>query len=194
MFPILFLALAGFFVVLVLGALSLLAFLVLVVVNLALPLLFQRIVLFLALALRGLDVFFPHRPLCSDLAFELLFLLLVFLNQLVERGGGDIDLVQPIEFLALQADGSAQRRELVHFLHQFLGNAAQGTRDVEPELRDLLYHTVDAKAFHGLSNIALLVPRKFVSLGVRGVADRAYLVLNLREFLLDFGLGAFGAR
>jgi hypothetical protein len=42
-----------------------------------------------------------------DLALKLLFLFLVFLNQMVECGSRDVDLVQPIEFLALQADGQA---------------------------------------------------------------------------------------
>jgi hypothetical protein len=43
----------------------------------------------------------------------------------------------------------------------------------------LLHYAVDAEAFHGLSNIAVFVPRKFVTLGVGGVTDGAYLVLNL---------------
>jgi hypothetical protein len=66
-------------------------------------------------------------------------------------------------------------------------------REIEAQLRNLFHHAVNTDTLHARANVALLVPGQLVRLRICRVAESAHLILNLREFLLDFSLGALGA-
>jgi len=77
----------------------------------------QTLFLLLALAFDARRLLLPSRTPGGDLLFQLLFLPPVILHHLVERGSRHVDLMQPLQFPALQFDGLPHRCQQVHLLH-----------------------------------------------------------------------------
>ena len=83
------------FLVLVLSLLALKVLLVFVLFDFAQPGFLQALFLLFALPLGIARLLFPHCALRGDFGFQPLLFARVILHQLVERRGGDVDLVQP---------------------------------------------------------------------------------------------------
>src|ERR1019366_9671910 len=180
-------------VVLVLRLLAFQDLLVLVVLDLPLALLLEVFFQFLAFALAASGLLLPGGALRGDLGFQPLLLTRVVLDHLVEGGGRHVDLVQPLEFLALQRYGFARGRQQLGLLSQFPRDVRQSPADVQAQARNPLHDGLDGDRLHGLAYLGVPPAGRLFGFRVGRFARGFYLFLNLVEFLLHFRLGAPGA-
>ncbi len=106
-------------VVLVLRLLTLQCLSVLVVLGLALALFLECLLLLAPVALGLTSLGLPCGAGLGDLGLEGVLVAAMILDQLIERGGDDIDLVQPLELAAFDRDCFANGGELLDLRGQF---------------------------------------------------------------------------
>ena len=89
-------------------------------------LLAEVLFLLLALALGGATLVFPTRTSSGDFGLQFLFASGVVLDQLIERGSGDVYLVQALKLLTLERNSIADTGQQVDLFDQFGRDAGQG--------------------------------------------------------------------
>ena len=181
------------FVVLVLGFFAFLRLAIFEVLGLPLPLFLQGFFLFFPLAFRARNFLFPRGAPSGDFRFEILLLLRVILHKLIERGGCDVDLVQPAEFPAFQFNSLAYGGEELDFFRQLAGQACERPGDFETQPRDALHGGLDGDAFDGVAHFGFVAVRGLFDFRIGGFARVRGLFLDLFELALDLGLGALRA-
>src|ERR1022692_1784886 len=155
--------------------------------------LLQIFFLLLALALAVAGFLLPRRPLRRDLGLQPLLFAGVILPHLVERRGGDIDLVQPLQFGALQVDGLAPRGKPLHLFRQLRGHVRQRLGNLQPQPGDPLHHAFHRVALDGMPDLGRAQPGGLLGFRIGRLASGLGFPPDSGEFLLYFGLGALGA-
>ena len=128
-----------------------------------------------------------------QLGLQPFLLARVVLHHLVERRGGHIDLVQPLQFGALQVDGLAHRGKLLHLFHQLPGKVRQRLGNLQPQAGDSLHHAFHRSALDGLPDLCRAQPGGLLGFRIGRLAGGLRFPPDPGEFFLYFGLGALGA-
>ncbi len=175
--------------------------LILVVLDFAQALLFERFFLLAALALGDAGLFFPSRALSRDFGGQPLALQGVVVHHLIERGSGHVDLVEALQLALLAGDRFAYGGEAIDLLDELGGDAGQCPRHLQTQGGDVLHHSLDGYSVDGLTHLGFVDGGGLSGLGVRGLVRSLDLGLYVLELLEHFGfrltlprggLGGFG--